>query len=62
MKGVYITLIDVDVVPFPVFHDAALAACLQHNNVLRSYLNCLLMMTYTHMFASNVMWRMAFEI
>ena len=64
MKGVYKTLIDVDEVPLwaSAFRDTALAACLQHNNVLRLYLNCLLMMTYTHMFAANVISRMMFAL
>lgn len=64
MKGVYKTLIDVDEVPLwaSAFRDTALAACLQQNNVLRLYLNCLLMMTYTHMFAANVISRMMFVI
>ena len=61
MKGVYKTLIDVDEVP-SAFRDTALAACLQQNNVLRLYLNCLLMMTYTHMFAANVISRMMFAL
>ena len=64
MKGVYKTLIGVDEVPVwaSVFRDTALAACLQQNNVLRLYLNFLVMMTYTHMFATNVISRMTFEL